>query len=153
MISCDDVFMVLTRGPFPTGHSSDAVVEGHLGTCASCRQLAEALRPIDALVPEMVTPEESRSLPSYAGPTHSIEPRVLSAVLAEFDYGPTHPRALQTLRVAIAARRRTIPWGGFCAFLGAVSVGLSLTVLYYGLTGQLQQRLDPRPVATAVERD
>ncbi|MBL8827251.1 MAG: hypothetical protein JNM18_09715 [Planctomycetaceae bacterium] len=153
MISCDDVFMVLTRGPFPTGHSSDAVVEGHLNHCASCRQLAEALRPIDELVPEMVAPEESRSLPSYAGPVHSIEPRVLSAVLAEFDYGVTHPRRLQQLRLAVATRQRSIPWGGICAFLGAVSVGLSLTVLYYGLTGQLQQRLDPRPAAAAVERD
>lgn len=137
MISCDDVFMVLTRGPFPTGHTSDAVVEAHLNVCTGCRQLAEALRPIEELVPEMVTPEESRSLPSYGGPSQSIEPRVLSAVLAEFDYGLAAPRRFQQLRLAVARRQKAIPWGGFCAFLGAMSVGVSLAVLYYGLTSRL----------------
>src|SRR5437763_16408722 len=66
MISCDEVFDVLTRGPFPTGRPSDGVVEAHLGRCADCQRLAEALRPAVELF-EAVAPEESRTLPSYGG--------------------------------------------------------------------------------------
>ena len=44
-MNCDQVFDILTRGPFPTGTSCDTPVEAHLNTCAECRRLAEALRP------------------------------------------------------------------------------------------------------------
>lgn len=67
MIHCDEVFDILTRGPFPTGAASDGIVESHLAQCASCKQLAEALRPALELFQESVTPEESRKLPSYWG--------------------------------------------------------------------------------------
>jgi hypothetical protein len=67
MILCDEVFEILTRGPFPTGAPSDGIVESHLTHCAACRQLAEALRPAVELFQEAVTPEESRTLPSYWG--------------------------------------------------------------------------------------
>lgn len=44
--TCDDVFEVLTRAPFPTGqHETDMPIERHLTVCHSCRELAEALRP------------------------------------------------------------------------------------------------------------
>ncbi len=44
--TCDDVFEVLTRAPFPTGeHDTDMPIERHLTVCHSCRELAEALRP------------------------------------------------------------------------------------------------------------
>ncbi|HVX62482.1 MAG TPA: hypothetical protein VHC19_17830 [Pirellulales bacterium] len=71
MIQCDEVFDILTRGPFPTGAPSDGIVELHLAQCESCRQLAEALRPALELFQEAVTPEESRTLPSYWGETGS----------------------------------------------------------------------------------
>lgn len=74
MIHCDEVFDILTRGPFPTGAPSDGVVESHLVHCEACRQLAEALRPAVELFQEAVTPEESRTLPSYwgeVGPAYS----------------------------------------------------------------------------------
>jgi anti-sigma factor RsiW len=67
MIHCDDVFDILTRGPFPTGADSDGVVESHLTRCGECRRLAEALRPAIELFQEAVAPEESRGLPSYWG--------------------------------------------------------------------------------------
>lgn len=66
-LNCDQVFDVLTRGPFPTGDAIDAPVERHLAGCHECRQLAEALRPAIELFHEAIEPEESRDLPGYHG--------------------------------------------------------------------------------------
>ena len=83
MISCDEVFDVLTRGPFPTGRPSDGVVEAHLGNCAECQRLAAALRPAVELF-EAVAPQESRNLPSYGGRVRaSAAPLPWEATLAE----------------------------------------------------------------------
>ncbi|RCS40653.1 hypothetical protein DTL42_25120 [Bremerella cremea] len=66
--TCDDVFDVLTRGPFPTGqHDTDFPVQRHLTVCHSCRELAEALRPVTAVLAEgqqEVSTEET-SLPVF----------------------------------------------------------------------------------------
>lgn len=67
MIQCDEVFEILTRGPFPTGAASDSLVEAHLERCAECRRLAEALRPAMVAAPEAVAPEEGVNLPCYGG--------------------------------------------------------------------------------------
>lgn len=67
MIQCDEVFAILTRGPFPTGAASDSLVEAHLERCAECRRLAEALRPAMVAAPEAVAPEEGANLPCYGG--------------------------------------------------------------------------------------
>ncbi len=67
MIQCDEVFEILTRGPFPTGAASDSLVEAHLEHCAECRRLAEALRPAMVAAPEAVAPEEGVDLPCYGG--------------------------------------------------------------------------------------
>jgi hypothetical protein len=64
-MNCDRVFDILTRGPFPSGAASDGAVQRHLGGCAECRQLAEALRPALDLIHESVPPEESWGLPGY----------------------------------------------------------------------------------------
>lgn len=68
LICCDDVFDILTRGPFPTGDDHDDEVELHLRACHECRQLAEALRPAVGLIHEAI--EEERELPSYRGALH-----------------------------------------------------------------------------------
>ena len=67
MTACDQAFAILTRGPFPSGDDTDAVVEKHLAHCPSCRRLAEALRPPVEICQETVAPEESRNLPAYWG--------------------------------------------------------------------------------------
>jgi hypothetical protein len=67
-MNCDDVFEILTRGPFPTGAASDHLVEQHLDRCSSCQRLAEALRPAIELFEEACLPEESQGLPRYIGP-------------------------------------------------------------------------------------
>jgi hypothetical protein len=66
-MDCDQVFMVLTSGPFPTGDRSDVAVEEHLECCASCWRIAEALRPAHDLFEEAVPASESRDLPGYWG--------------------------------------------------------------------------------------
>jgi hypothetical protein len=66
-MDCDRVFMILTRGPFPTGEPWDELVEAHLESCADCWRLAEALRPALEVFQEAVPPAESRELPGYWG--------------------------------------------------------------------------------------
>src|SRR5262245_19039620 len=77
-MDCDQVFMILTRGPFPTGEAWDEDVEEHLETCAECWRLAEALRPALEVFQEAVPPAEGRDLPGYWG-----DARPASAVVAE----------------------------------------------------------------------
>jgi hypothetical protein len=66
-MNCDDVFVILTRGPFPTGARTDSGVEAHLQVCPECQRLAAALRPNERGSPDAVEPEESRHLPGYWG--------------------------------------------------------------------------------------
>lgn len=66
-MNCDQVFEVLTRGPFPSGSPQDAQVESHLTTCHTCRQLAEALRPAVDLLHEAVFANDFHGLPEYRG--------------------------------------------------------------------------------------
>src|SRR3972149_4081894 len=68
-MDCDQVFMILTRGPFPTGEpwGEGGGVEAPLETCADCWRLAEALRPALEVFQEAVPPAESRDLPGYWG--------------------------------------------------------------------------------------
>jgi hypothetical protein len=66
-MDCDQVFMILTRGPFPTGEAWDEDVEVHLETCGDCWRLAEALRPALEVFQEAVPPAEGRDLPGYWG--------------------------------------------------------------------------------------
>lgn len=66
-LDCDQVFDVLTRGPFPTGDAIDRHVERHLLACHDCRALAEALRPAVELFHEAIDAEDSRDLPGYHG--------------------------------------------------------------------------------------
>jgi hypothetical protein len=87
-MDCDQVFMILTRGPFPTGESWDEQVETHLETCADCWRLAEALRPASDVFQEAVPPSEGRDLPGYWG-----DARPASAVVAQLTRRTGH-RAL-----------------------------------------------------------
>ncbi|HJQ79329.1 MAG TPA: hypothetical protein VJ828_05205 [Lacipirellulaceae bacterium] len=94
-MDCDQVFMILTRGPFPTGAACDEDVEAHLETCGDCWRLAEALRPALEVFQEAVPPAESRDLPGYWG-----DARPASAVMSDLANG-----AGRTL-VARGVRRR-----------------------------------------------
>lgn len=105
LVNCDQVFDVLTRGPFPTGDASDEAVEQHLRACHDCRRLAEALRPAVALLHEAVGSEQALSLPEYQGtlplpalddssddsPYTNPKPRSLSLGLRRLDCQPLPP--------------------------------------------------------------
>jgi hypothetical protein len=67
VFTCDDVFDVLTRKPFPSGDTDDEIVESHLAVCHECRQLAEAFRPAVGLFHESMSAEIDDKLPSYRG--------------------------------------------------------------------------------------
>lgn len=65
--TCDEVFDVLTRAPFPTGDpATDDVVQRHLRCCHDCRTLAEALRPAAGELAETL-PAEASQLPQVDG--------------------------------------------------------------------------------------
>ena len=67
-MTCDDVFDILTRGPFPSGAmAEDEQVEGHLARCLECRRLATALRPAVELFQESIEPDQTSDLPGYRG--------------------------------------------------------------------------------------
>src|SRR4051794_8354711 len=74
-MNCDDVFDILTRGPFPSGNASDAAVESHLADCGECQRLAEALRPALELLTEAVPGGEGRHLPMYCSPPPLERPK------------------------------------------------------------------------------
>src|SRR5687767_5727539 len=94
-MDCDRVFMILTRGPFPTGEPWDEEVEAHLETCGDCWRLAEALRPALEVFQEAVPPAESRDLPGYWG-----DARPASVVMADLTNG--------SARTALAAGVRRV---------------------------------------------
>ncbi len=111
-MNCDQVFDVLTRGPFPTGTACDMPVEAHFRVCPECRQLAEALRPALELFQEAISPEESQDLPGYwcAVATDRAQPVVSYARELEpiRRHVPSEPAAPTIFRaVGLGAGRRT----------------------------------------------
>ena len=66
-MTCDDVFDVLTRGPFPSGAPCDDQVEYHLDHCPECRRLALALRPAIELFQEALGSDDRVELLAYNG--------------------------------------------------------------------------------------
>jgi hypothetical protein len=128
-MNCDQVFDVLTRGPFPTGTACDMPVEAHLRVCPECRQLAEALRPALELFQEAIGPEESQDLPGYwcAVATDRAQPVV------------SYARELEPLRThsgSQAAPRFTAlsAWGLAAALALGVTLG-SLASARWSLEG------------------
>lgn len=84
-MKCDDVFEILTRGPFPSSGDDcqhDAEVERHLAECEECAQLARALQPALDLFHEALDPEEAAELPEYWGQLIAEDQFYQSALLA-----------------------------------------------------------------------
>lgn len=94
-MDCNQVFMILTRGPFPTGEAWDEEVEAHLETCGDCWQLAEALRPALEVFQEAVPPAESRDLPGYWG-----DARPAGAVVSEINRSAVRVAMVKGVRQA-----------------------------------------------------
>jgi hypothetical protein len=119
LMNCDQVFEVLTRGPFPTGEPGDIAVEHHLRACHECRQLAEALRPAVALLHEAVEPEQAMDLPEYQGSLPWKRPQKRRLAISRLATVPppvaNEPRVLS--RKPLVERRppQTISAGRFIA--------------------------------------
>ncbi len=112
-MNCDQVFFVLTSGPFPTGSPSDLEVERHLESCPGCWRIANALRPAADVFQEAIAPTESRRLPGYWGdacpPTASHGPLEPGPASADFQpLGPSATGAARTALVTPVAQRRAI---------------------------------------------
>ena len=131
-MDCDQVFMILTRGPFPTGDAWDEEVEAHLETCGDCWRLAEALRPALEVFQEAVPPAEGRDLPGYWG-----DARPASAVVAELT--STTPRTALAASVRQISRRyrryQGVPLaeGMSANVLRAVALASTITAAMFGL--------------------
>ena len=129
-MNCDQVFDVLTRGPFPTGHRSDRAVEAHLTHCRECQRLANALRPALELFQEAITGEEGRELPGYWGGMVDE---------SEFHGSPgvvTHVRERlpESLNVRIDRGRRWVSQqtsGGGLRIAAAILIGVALAAVVW----------------------
>jgi hypothetical protein len=129
LIHCDEVFDILTRGPFPSGHEHDAVVEHHLRSCHDCRQLAEALRPAVELFHECLSKDEIADLPEYHGEVTPLTrpfTRRLPNTLAEVQLPPENtPR-----HDHVIAQRWALLLQGFVAT--ALTAAVVMLVLSFG---------------------
>jgi hypothetical protein len=121
-MNCDQVFDILTRGPFPTGTDCDEPVEAHLGQCADCRRLAEALRPALELFQEAVDPEESRDLPGYWSALASERAAVVYA--SQVESRPAVPRSAGRGVLSRAGSR----WTALAAWPMAAMLALGVTL-------------------------
>jgi len=127
LIHCDEVFDILTRGPFPSGSESDPAVEHHLRCCHDCRQLAEALRPAVALFHECLSDEEVRSLPEYHGdvqPLASAHARRLPREITEIRLPP---EVVARDRRPHAERRSMLVQGFVAIMLSAAIILLAVS--------------------------
>lgn len=138
-IHCDNVFDVLTRGPFPTGHESDAAVERHLAGCHECRELAEALSPAVQLFHEALAPSEGQELPGYRGVYSSARVVELPSALRDAMFGDTPAAPLAS--PGTCARRQDRPW----RLAAALGWGTLVAMLLLGAVWQT-----PRALFTAV---
>jgi hypothetical protein len=127
-MTCDDVFDVLTRGPFPSGGLEDHAVEVHLRRCPECHRLAVALRPAVELFQEAVGPDESRTLPGYRGMAGSADDLRIAADGTRGYWGLGTDVVAQAERTFAPAPRvvRVLPArGSLLKFAAAVLLGVA----------------------------
>jgi hypothetical protein len=135
LVTCDQVFDCLTRGPFPSGGREDEAVQWHLEACHECRQLAEALRPAVALLHEALPVGEQADLPTYgaAQEDEDLCERADGALAARIrmimDRGETRPRSITSQEKWLYAVR----------FLAASVLALALGTLLAGVFWQNKQ--------------
>lgn len=128
-MDCDQVFMILTRGPFPTGELWDEEVEAHLEICSECWQLAEALRPALEVFQEAVPPAESRDLPGYWG-----DARPAGTIAAALRPSPERITAnlLPAYRTFVTQRQPSLTGRLSPEVLRAMLVGSAMTAMAVG---------------------
>jgi hypothetical protein len=141
LLNCDQVFDVLTRGPFPTGDASDAAVEHHLRACHDCRTLAEALQPAVELLHETIAPAEATGLPEYQGVLARLDRSVATAEFAGRDLARPAPLSrkgvaearLPTLTPAQVQTARPSSLATYARFTAALVLLVALGSLTWGV--------------------
>jgi len=149
-MTCDDVFDVLTRGPFPSGGLEDHAVEVHLRRCPECHRLAVALRPAVELFQEAVSPDESRTLPGYRGMAGSVEDLRVAADGSRGYWGLGTDVVAQAERTFTPAPRaaRILPaQGSLLKFAAAVLLGVAAAAGSRGWTEKSSAAAGDPPVA------
>jgi len=134
LMNCDQVFEVLTRGPFPTGAESDEAVEHHLRCCHDCRELAEALQPAVELLHEAIAPEDASGLPEYQGVLASARSSVATAEA----WRPT-PLSVRRLAPTKVIERRLSTLASFARFTAALVLFGALGSLVWGVISTAKQ--------------
>jgi len=128
-MTCDHVFDILTRAPFPAGDASDVDVERHLGTCHECRQFAEALRPALDLFHESIPLHESVDLPGYMGALMAAVDETTTATAPRGRHDLPRPRDFGNQPPTRRAVKRGVVPSGFGLALGVlVCFGLLFTM-------------------------
>src|SRR4029450_2500789 len=137
LMNCDQVFDVLTRGPFPTGDASDASVEHHLRACHECHQLAEALQPAVELLHEAISEGEASVLPEYQGVLARLNDRVAVAEMESVEArrpSPLSVRRLMPTNDGQARRaRRPSSVSTYARFTAALVLLVALGSLTWGV--------------------
>ena len=161
LVNCDQVFDVLTRGPFPTGDASDEAVEQHLRACHDCRRLAEALRPAVALMHEAVGGEQALSLPEYQGSLPlpalddepEIPPRALALGLRQLDARPQPVPRPSFDYAQLINGMRLIAASVLVVALGTLAWGLLMSARNQGVAGALNRPTPPFAGISAARPD
>lgn len=136
-MDCDQVFMVLTSGPFPTGDLSDVQVELHLEACPACWRFAEALRPAHDVFEESVPASEGRDLPGYWGDAVPARTAVAQMQRTAIQTASSH----RSVQLARAAYRQSRPQPGVTAwmdFLGVATLVALVSTMAIAATWYMQ---------------
>jgi len=149
-VDCDQVFDVLTRGPFPSGAESDDAVEAHLHACHECRRLAEALQPAVALFQESLASGAGEDLPVYQGrlfvtETSTARVRSLPEMLSMGDFA----RRSEPIRKESSVWLRTARVLSGTRVVAATALILAFGMLCWGLGSTLQKSLAKPALLTA----
>lgn len=127
LIDCNEVFDILTRGPFPSGADHDEAVEHHLRSCHDCRQLAEALRPAVELFHECLSEQEAAELPGYQGQVVPLAQPLFRALPRELAEVRLDPDATERMLHTSHAARRADARSSRSALLIQGLIGMALT--------------------------
>jgi hypothetical protein len=141
-MNCDQVFEVLTQGPFPTGNPIDDRVERHIACCYECRQMAEALRPAVDLFHESISEMDQVQLPEYRGrfgaSTLATLPEVVETLIER-------PRTHERVRFPSGQRSHTSFWRQRICVVAISLVVVTLVVV--GIGTRSTSKSVPNPVA------
>jgi hypothetical protein len=131
-MNCDDVFVILTRGPFPSGSPDDHRVEAHLLHCADCQRLAEALRPNDSTRQESMGLDDGNALPGYWGESPGASSDMAISLSSAAEERQLQRAIRRPLRAPPPVARNLNVWQFAAAVTLGIFVAATLRTLFPG---------------------